>query len=73
MLVRSSSIHHVVAALVIGYWGQCPSELLTLLNTVLTERTTYEEITPFLVAMQRECHVRLLEQHVVPCEITGVY
>lgn len=61
MLVRPSSIHRMVASLVIGYWGQCPGELHTLLSTVLTEKTTYEEIMPFLVAMQRECHVRLLE------------
>lgn len=51
----------MVASLVVGYWGSCTSDLLALLTTVLTEKTTYEEIMPFLVAMQRECHVRLLE------------
>lgn len=61
MLVRCSSTHRMVASLVVGYWGQCPSDLHTLLSAVLNEKTTYEEITPFLVAMQRECHVRLLE------------
>ena len=66
MLVRASSAHRVVAALTIGCWGRCPDELLTLLNSVLRERTTHEEITPFVIAMQRECHVRLLE-------ITGDY
>lgn len=60
MLVRSSSTHRMVASLMIGYWGKCPEHLMSLLNSVLTERATYEEIMPFLAAMQRECHVRLL-------------
>ena len=58
MLVRCSSTHRTVASLVVGYWGQCPSDLLSLLTTVLTEQASYEEIMPFLVAMQRDCHVR---------------
>ena len=61
MLTRSNSIHRMVASLVIGYWGVCPSQLLSQLNTILHERATYEEILSFLMAMQRECHVRLLE------------
>ena len=58
MLARASAVHRMVASLVIGFWGQCPSELLTLLSSVLTEQITYEEIMPFLVALQRDCHVR---------------
>ena len=61
MLTRPSSTHRVVASLVVGHWGQCPAELLALLNSILSERTTYEEIVPYLMTMQRECHVRLLE------------
>ncbi|CAI8034563.1 TATA-binding protein-associated factor 172 [Geodia barretti] len=60
MLTRSSSTHRIVAALTIGYWGVCPSQLLSGLNTKLTERTTYEEILPFLMTMQRECHSLVL-------------
>ena len=63
MLVRCSSTHRTVASLVVGYWGQCPSDLLSLLTTVLTEQASYEEIMPFLVAMQRDCHVRLLYRY----------
>ena len=57
MLTRSSSAHRMVASLLVGYWGACPDKLQPLLSNLLMERTTYEEIVPFLVAMQRECHV----------------
>lgn len=59
MLVRTSSTHRMMASLVIGHWGQCPRSLLPQLTAILTETATYEEILPFLMIMQRECHVSI--------------
>ena len=60
MLTRESSAHRMVASLIVGYWGACPNNLRDLLTNLLTQRTTYEEIVPYLATMQRECHVRTL-------------
>ena len=66
MLCRSSVTQRMVATLTISHWGHAPSDLLSLLCHTLTDQPNYHEMTPFLVNLQRDCHVRLLR-------ITGAY
>ncbi len=57
LLSGSVAIHKMVAALVVSHWGQCPQDVLALLNTALTEHRAYDELTPFVVTLQKDCHV----------------
>ena len=59
MLVGNSATHKMVAALVVSFWKHCPGDLLAQFTAALTEQGVYEEITPFLLSLQKDCHVRI--------------
>ena len=62
MVAGNSATHKMVAALVVSFWKHCPGDLLAQFTAALTEQGVYEEITPFLLSLQKDCHVRI--QHV---------
>ena len=61
LLSRNATTHKVVGSLIITFWNGCPKEqLLPQLNSSLVEQGSYEELMPFLLALQKDCHVSLL-------------
>ncbi len=59
LLSRNVATHKMVASLVIAEWVGCPKEqFLSALTSSLSEQGGYEEITPFILALQKDCHVR---------------
>ena len=58
LLSRNSVLHNMMAALIVSFWGQCPSSVMQQLQAALTEQNVCEEIVPLMLSMQRECQVR---------------
>ena len=59
MLAGNSATHKMVAALVVSFWKHCPGNLVPQFTAALTEQGVYEEIMPFLLSLQKDCHVRI--------------
>ena len=59
MVAGNSATHKMVAALVVSFWKHCPRDLLAQFTAALPEQGVYEEITPFLLSLQKDCHVRI--------------
>ncbi len=59
-LTRNFAIHKMVVGLVLTFWKGCgfKDQLVPRLMTALTEDGSYEDLMPFLLAMQKDCHVR---------------
>ncbi len=58
LLLRNVATYKMVVSLVIAEWTGCPKEqFLSALNSSLSEQGGYEEITPFILALQKDCHV----------------
>ena len=53
-------MHKMVVGLVLTFWKGCgyKDQLVPPLMTALTEEGSYEDLMPFLLAMQKDCHVR---------------
>ena len=60
-LVRNFAMHKMVVGLVLTFWKGCgfKDQLVPQLMTALTEDRGYEDLMPFLLAMQKDCHVRV--------------
>ncbi|XP_064406197.1 TATA-binding protein-associated factor 172-like [Halichondria panicea] len=57
LLSRNVATYKMVVSLVIAEWTGCPKEqFLSALNSSLSEQGGYEEITPFILALQKDCH-----------------
>ena len=52
-------MHKMVVGLVLTFWKGCgfKGQLVPQLMTALTEDGGYEDLMPFLLAMQKDCHV----------------
>ena len=59
MLNTNSAVYRTLASLLVNYWGTCPAGLVDRLSAVLTEQGVYDELSPFLLQLQRDCHVSL--------------
>ena len=58
LLSRNATTHKIVCSLIVTFWNGCPKELLLpQLNSSLVEQGGYEELMPFLLALQKDCHV----------------
>lgn len=59
-LMRNFAMHKMVAGLVLTFWKGCSykDQLVTHLTSALTEEGSYEDLMPFLLAVQKDCHVR---------------
>lgn len=58
LLSRNTTTHKIVSSLIVTFWSGCPKErLLPQLNSSLLEQGGYEELMPFLLALQKDCHV----------------
>lgn len=58
MVASTSSTYKVLSALLVISWGSCPPDIAEKLKTILTEQCLYEETSPFLLSLQKDCHVR---------------
>ena len=57
LLMRNTAVHRTVAGLIVSHWGHCPSNLLPFLSTILEDQGFYEELTPYVLSLQKDCHV----------------
>ncbi|XP_019852330.1 PREDICTED: TATA-binding protein-associated factor 172 isoform X2 [Amphimedon queenslandica] len=59
MLSSNSSICKILASLLITYWKDAPPQpdIITSLTSSLTEYCVYEEVTPFMASLQKDCYV----------------
>ena len=60
-LGRNFATHKMVVGLVLTFWKDCSykEQLISQLNMALTEEGGYEDLMPFILAMQKDCHVRV--------------
>lgn len=59
LLSHSVATHKMGACLIVSEWAGCPREhFLSVLTNSLTQQNGYEELSPFLLALQKDCHVR---------------
>ena len=61
-LARNFAMHKMIVGLVLTLWKGCSykDQLVSQLTSALTEESGYEELMPFLLAMQKDCHVRMI-------------
>ena len=52
-------MHRAVAGLIVSHWGHCPPDLLPMFSTILEDQGFYEELTPYVLSLQKDCHVRV--------------
>ena len=59
-LMRSFAMHKIVVGLVLTFWKGCSfkEQLVSQLTSALTGDGGYEDLMPFILAMQKDCHVR---------------
>lgn len=58
MVVSSSATYKVLSALLVISWATCPPDIAEKLKAILAEQCLYEETSPFLLSLQKDCHVR---------------
>ncbi len=59
LLSNGVATHKMGACLIIAGWAGCPRDyFLSSLTTLLTQQNGYEELSPFILALQKDCHVR---------------
>lgn len=65
-LTRNFAMHKMVVGLVLTFWKGCgfKDQLVPQLMKSLTEDGGYEDLMPFLLTMQKDCHVR---KHCIVC------
>lgn len=58
-LGRNFALHKMVASLVLTFWKGCgfKDQLVPQLMAALTEEAAYEDLMPFILTMQKDCHV----------------
>lgn len=57
MASSNSATYKIIASLVVVSWGCCPQDIVNILSTSLTEQPLYEELAPFLLSLQKDCHL----------------
>lgn len=58
LLGQNVVIRKMISSLVICFWEDCPKpSLLPPLNAALTVQGGYEELMPYVLALQKDCHV----------------
>jgi len=66
MLSRAIATQRITASLVISFWENAPKQHFEpALNSALSEQGGFEELTPFVLALQKDCHVSSLRCHVM--------
>ncbi len=53
----NNATYKVISSLIIVHWKNCPSDVVAILLGSLNEQILYEELAPFLLSLQKECHV----------------
>lgn len=58
-LTRNLALHKMVIGLVLTFWKGCgfKEQLVGQLTMALTGDGGYEDLMPFILAMQKDCHV----------------
>ena len=57
LLMRNTAVHRAVAGLIVSHWGHCPPDLLPTFSTLLEDQGFYEELTPYVLSLQKDCHL----------------
>ena len=60
LLMGNSATHKMIAAMIVSYWKYCPADLLPQFTAALTEQSVYDELMPFLISLQKDCHVSVV-------------
>lgn len=60
-LTRNLALHKMVVGLVLTFWKGCgfKEQLVGQLTLALTGDGGYEDLMPFILAMQKDCHVSM--------------
>ena len=57
LVSHPSAAYQSVAALLASVWDGVSTDIMAKMGNILTEQPVYEEMTPFLMSLQKDCHV----------------